>query len=44
MAAVTSADVEVWAAELEAVAQHLAPLFARSESRRHAAAYLRALR
>jgi SRSO17 transposase len=42
-AAVTPADVEVWAAELEALAGRLAPLFPRSEPRRHALAYLRAL-
>ena len=41
--AVAAADVETWAAELSAVADRLAPLFARSEPRRHAAAYLRAL-
>jgi SRSO17 transposase len=40
---VVAADVEVWAAELGAVAKRLAPLFARSEPRGHAAAYLRAL-
>ena len=40
---VVAADVEVWATELDAVAARLAPLFARSEPRRHAAAYLRAL-
>jgi SRSO17 transposase len=40
---VVAADVEVWAAELDAVAARLAPLFARAEPRRHAAAYLRAL-
>jgi len=40
---VAAADVEVWAAELGAVAERLGPLFARSEPRRHAAAYLRAL-
>lgn len=40
---VVAADVEVWAAELDAVAARLAPLFSRSEPRRHAAAYLRAL-
>jgi SRSO17 transposase len=40
---VVAADVETWAAELDAVAARLAPLFARSEPRRHAAAYLRAL-
>ena len=39
----TAADVEAWAAELDAVAARLAPLFSRSEPRRHAAAYLRAL-
>jgi SRSO17 transposase len=33
----------VWAAELDAVATRLGPLFARSEPRRNAAAYLRAL-
>jgi SRSO17 transposase len=41
--AVAAADVEIWAAELDAAAARLAPLFARSEPRRHAAAYLRAL-
>jgi SRSO17 transposase len=40
---VAAADVETWAAELDAVAARLAPLFARSEPRRHAASYLRAL-
>jgi SRSO17 transposase len=40
---VVAADVQTWAAELGAVADRLAPLFARSEPRRHAAAYLRAL-
>lgn len=40
---VAAADVETWAAELDAVAARLAPLFARSEPRRHATAYLRAL-
>ena len=41
--AVTTADVETWANELDAVAERLAPLFARSEPRRNAADYLRAL-
>jgi SRSO17 transposase len=41
--AVTAADVATWADELDAVAERLAPLFARSEPRRHAASYLRAL-
>lgn len=40
---VAAADVGEWAAELDAVAGRLAPLFARSEPRRNAAAYLRAL-
>jgi SRSO17 transposase len=40
---VVTADVEIWAEELDAVAARLGPLFARSEPRRHAAAYLRAL-
>jgi SRSO17 transposase len=40
---VATADVETWAAELDAVAARLAGLFARSEPRRHAASYLRAL-
>jgi SRSO17 transposase len=40
---VTTADVELWAGELDAVAARLAPLFSRSEPRRHAADYLRAL-
>lgn len=40
---VTTAEVEVWAGELDAVAARLAPLFARFEPRRHASAYLRAL-
>jgi SRSO17 transposase len=39
----TAADVETWAAELDAVSERLAPVFSRSEPRRHAAAYLRAL-
>jgi SRSO17 transposase len=40
---VVAADVEIWAEELGAAAARLGPLFARSEPRRHAAAYLRAL-
>jgi SRSO17 transposase len=40
---VAAADVQTWSAELGAVAGRLGPLFARSEPRRHAAAYLRAL-
>jgi SRSO17 transposase len=40
---VAAADVTTWAAELDAVAARLAPLFARSEPRQNAAAYLRAL-
>jgi SRSO17 transposase len=40
---VVAAEVEIWAGELDAVAARLGPLFARSEPRRHAAAYLRAL-
>jgi SRSO17 transposase len=40
---VVAADVEVWAAELEAVSARLGPLFSRSEPRRHAASYLQAL-
>ena len=40
---VTAADVATWADELDAVAERLAPLFSRSEPRRHAASYLRAL-
>jgi SRSO17 transposase len=40
---VTTADVAIWADELAALAERLAPLFARSEPRRRAAAYLRAL-
>jgi SRSO17 transposase len=40
---VVAADVQTWAAELDAVAARLAPLFARSEPRHNAAAYLRAL-
>jgi SRSO17 transposase len=42
-APVTTADVEVWADELEALAPRLASLFTRSEPRRRATAYLRAL-
>jgi SRSO17 transposase len=41
--AVAVADVVTWAAELDAVVARLAPLFPRSEPRRNAAAYLRAL-
>jgi SRSO17 transposase len=40
---VAAAAVETWAAELNVVAGRLAPLFARSEPRRNATAYLRAL-
>lgn len=40
---VAAATVATWATELDGIVSRLAPLFARSEPRRHAAAYLRAL-